>query len=101
MKNNIELPENEIAEFCRKNYIIKLSIFGSALRDDFNDNSDIDILVEFDKNHIPGFIKLANIQNTLSKLLGGREVDIRTPNDLSPYIRDKVLNTAEVKYVQG
>ena len=100
MENKIKLPKDKIAKFCQENYIIKLSLFGSVLRNDFNENSDIDILVEFDKNHIPGFIRLANIQNTLSKLLGGREVDIRTPNDLSPYIRDKVLNTTEVQYVQ-
>ena len=101
MNKKIKSPKEKIIEFCKENFIIKLSLFGSALRDDFNDNSDIDILVEFDKNHIPGFIRLANIQNTLSKLLGGREVDIRTPNDLSPYIRDRVLSTAEVQYVQG
>ena len=101
MNKKIKLPKEKIIEFCKENFIIKLSLSGSALRDDFNDNSDIDILVEFNKNHIPGFIRLANIQNTLSKLLGGREVDIRTPNDLSPYIRDRVLSTAEVQYVQG
>lgn len=101
MNGKINLPKEKIAEFCKSNYIIKLSLFGSILRDDFNETSDIDVLVEFDKNHIPGFIKLANIQTVLSKLLGGREVDIRTPNDLSPYIREKVLNTAEVQYVQG
>ena len=101
MENKIKLSKDKIARFCQENNIIKLSLFGSVLRNDFNENSDIDILVEFDKNHIPGFIRLANIQNNLSKLLGGREIDIRTPNDLSPYIRDKVLNTAEVQYVQG
>ncbi len=101
MENKIELPKDKIAKFCQENHIIKLSLFGSVLRKDFAKNSDVDVLVEFDKNHIPGFIRLANIQSTLSKLLGGREVDIRTPNDLSPYIRDRVLNTAEVQYVQG
>lgn len=101
MHKKIKLSKEKIIEFCKENYIIKLSIFGSVLRDDFNENSDIDVLVEFEQNHIPGFIRLANIQNTLSRLLGGREVDIRTPSDLSPYIRDKVLRIAEVQYVQG
>ncbi len=100
MENKINLSKDKIARFCEENHIIKLSFFGSILRSDFSENSDIDVLVEFDKNHIPGFIRLANIQNALSKLFGGREIDIRTPNDLSPYIRDKVLNTAEVQYVQ-
>jgi predicted nucleotidyltransferase len=101
MDSKIKLSKDKIAQFCQENHIIKLSLFGSILRNDFNESSDIDILVEFDKNHIPGFIRLANIQNTLSTLLGGKEVDLRTPNDLSPYIRDKVLSTAEVQYVQG
>jgi predicted nucleotidyltransferase len=101
MDSKIKLSKDKIAQFCQENHIIKLSLFGSILRNDFNESSDIDILVEFDKNHIPGFIRLSNIQNALSKLLGGKEIDIRTPNDLSPYIRDKILNTAEVQYVQG
>ena len=101
MESKIKLSKDKIAKFCQENHIVKFSLFGSVIRNDFNENSDIDILVEFDKNHIPGFIRLANIQNALSKLLGGKEVDIRTPNDLSPYIRDRVLSTAEVQYVQG
>lgn len=101
MKEKIRLPKEKIAEFCKENNIIKFSIFGSVLRDDFNENSDIDILVEFDKNHIPGFIRLANIQRKLSELLGGKLVDIRTPSELSPYFRDKVIKVAEVQYVQG
>jgi len=101
MNKKIKLPKEKIIEFCKENFIIKLSLFGSALRDDFNDNSDIDILVEFDKDHIPGFIRLANIQRKLSDLLGGKNVDVRTPNELSPYFRDKVLEAAEVQYVQG
>lgn len=101
MNQKIKLPKEKIIEFCKENFIIKLSLFGSVLRDDFNDNSDIDILVEFDKNHTPGFIRLANIQRRLSDLLGGKNVDVRTPNELSPYFRDKVLEAAEVQYVQG
>ena len=100
MNREFDLPKDKIAEFCKSNYIIKLSLFGSVLRDDFNETSDIDILVEFDKGHIPGFIRLANIANQLSEILEGKKVDIRTPNELSPYFRDKVLESAEVKYVQ-
>lgn len=101
MKSKIKLSKEKIAKFCKENHIIKLSLFGSILRDDFNENSDIDILIEFDTNYIPGFIRLANIQRKLSDLLDGKNIDIRTPNELSPYFRDKVLEAAEVQYVQG
>src|SRR3989338_7011340 len=100
MNQKIKLSKEKIIEFCKENYIIKLSLFGSILRDDFNENSDIDILVEFDKNHVPGFIKLAKMTSKLSKLIGGKKVDIRTPNELSPYFRERVLQSAEVQYVQ-
>ena len=100
-KNKIDLPEDKIVEFCKNNHIYKLAIFGSVLREDFHNESDIDFLVEFENGHTPGFIRLADIELELSKLLGGKKVDIRTPEDLSKYFRDEVLSTAEVKYVQG
>jgi len=71
------------------------------LRSDFNENSDIDILVEFEPEHIPGLFGMARLERELSKLLGGRKVDLRTPEDLSRYFREEVLNEAEVQYAQG
>lgn len=100
-KLKIDFPEDKIASFCQKNHIYKLAIFGSALREDFHAGSDIDFLVEFEKGYTPGFIRLADMEIELSKLLGGKKVDIRTPEDLSKYFRDEVLSNAEVKYVQG
>ena len=58
----IEFPKEEIEEFCKKHSIRKLSLFGSALRDDFTSESDLDILVEFDPDHIPGLIRLAGME---------------------------------------
>ncbi|MBK5101826.1 MAG: nucleotidyltransferase domain-containing protein, partial [Desulfobacteraceae bacterium] len=78
----IEIPDEKIGEFCKKHHILKLSLFGSALRDDFDSKSDLDLLVEFDPNHIPGLIRLAGMENELSDILG-RKVDIRTAQDLS------------------
>lgn len=100
-KLKIDFPKDKIADFCQKNHIYKLAIFGSVLREDFHAESDIDFLVEFEKGHTPGFIRLADMEMELSKLLGGKKVDIRTPEDLSKYFRDEVLSNAEVKYVQG
>jgi len=97
----INLPKRKLAEFCRQNNIVKLALFGSVLREDFRPDSDIDVLVEFEKGHVPGFMQLASMERELSSLLGGRKVDIRTPQDLSPYFRDEVLVGAEVQYARA
>ena len=96
----IPIPKQPLAEFCRRNHIRKLSLFGSALRPDFGDQSDIDVLVEFDPAHVPGFFGLARMEQELSAMIGGRRVDLRTPEDLSRYFRDEVLQTARLQYAQ-
>lgn len=94
-----KIPAKEkIADFCKSHHIRKLSIFGSVLRDDFGPESDIDVLIEFEPESIPGFFRLVEMEEELSELFG-RKVDIRTPGDLSRYFRDKVLETAEVQYL--
>ena len=97
-KAKITIPSEEIAEFCKKNHIRKLSLFGSVLRDDFSSDSDIDFLVEFEVGKIPGLIGLSRMERELSEMLGGRKVDLRTPQDLSKYFRQEVLARAEVQY---
>jgi predicted nucleotidyltransferase len=99
-KLTIDLSQERIAEFCRRNHIRKLSVFGSFLREDFGGDSDIDILVEFSPDHIPGLIRLAGMENELTSILG-RKVDIRTAEDLSRYFRNEVIESAEVKYAEG
>jgi len=96
-KARVSFPQQKIAEFCRKHHIKKLAVFGSVLRPDFREDSDIDVLVEFDPNHIPG-LAFFSMQDELSEILG-RKVDLNTPNFLSKYFRDKVLQEAEVQYV--
>ncbi len=93
------LDSEQIESFCRKHYITKLALFGSVLRDDFTPDSDIDVLVEFDPEHIPGLITLAGMEIELSKLVGGRRVDMKTPLSISRYFRDEVLEEAEALYV--
>jgi len=97
---NIDVPKDRIAAFCRRYHIRELSFFGSVIRADFRPDSDVDVLVEFEEGHTPGFIRLAEIEMELSSLLGGRAVDLRTPDDLSRYFRDDVVASAEVQYVQ-
>jgi uncharacterized protein len=93
----ISFPKKKIAAFCRKHHIKKLAVFGSALRPDFHPDSDIDVLVEFEPDHIPG-LAFFTMEDELSKILG-RKVDFNTPQFLSKYFRDKVIQEAEVQYV--
>ncbi|MDO9578668.1 MAG: nucleotidyltransferase domain-containing protein [Candidatus Cloacimonadales bacterium] len=94
----IIIGKERLHEFCRTNNIRKLSLFGSALRDELKPNSDIDLLVEFDVDHIPGLLKLAALEIQLSEFLG-RKVDLRTPAELSKYFRDDVISIARELYV--
>jgi len=93
-------PRDEVAAFCRRHHICKLSLFGSVLRDDYGPKSDIDVLVEFEPGHVPGFFRLFDMEEELSALLEGRKVDLRTPQDLSQYFRDEVVASAEVQYAE-
>lgn len=95
----IQVPQEKIEEFCKKYFIIKLSFFGSVLRDDFHENSDIDVLVEFDKEHSPGLIRFAGMEIELTNLFN-KKVDLRSPGDLSRYFRDEVVRNAKPFYVQ-
>ena len=96
--NQINLDRVAIARFCRENHIHKLSLFGSVLRDDFGPQSDIDVLIEFQPGCESGLLGMAAMENELSVLLGGRKVDLRTPQDLSRYFREKVTSSAQVFY---
>jgi predicted nucleotidyltransferase len=100
---NIDLciPKESLDTFCRSNGIRRLSVFGSALRSDFRPDSDIDVLVEFDPERIPGLLGMAHMERELSALLGGRKVDLRTPEDISRYFRKQVIAQAEVQYAAG
>jgi predicted nucleotidyltransferase len=98
MKPHIEIPQEKLAAFCRRNRIRKLSFFGSVLREDFGLQSDVDVLVEFEPDAIIGFFGLYDVEQELSRILGGRKVDLHTPGGLSRYIRDRVLAEAEVQY---
>lgn len=98
----IEIPQDKIADFCRRHHIQKLSLFGSVMRDDFGPESDVDVLVEFAPGHAPGLFRLAGMEFELAEILGGgRKVDMNTPRSLSRYFRDKVLAEAQVQYVRG
>lgn len=100
IEDRLQIPRNKLAAFCRRSHIRKMSLFGSALREDFGPESDVDILVEFEPGQSVGLIRLAGMEIELSDILG-RKVDLRTPGDLSRYFRQEILDSAEVQYAEG
>ena len=102
MTPQIAIPQKEIAGFCRKHNIRKLSLFGSVLRDDFGPDSDIDVLVEFDPEVKYGLFDMVRIQDELAAIIG-RPVDLLERSGVETsenYIRRKhILSSAETVYV--
>lgn len=94
LKNIKGFHVNVFKSFCKKHNIKKLSFFGSVLDNNFNEKSDIDILIEFEKDKTPGLILFTKIESELSGYFNGRKVDLRTPRELSPYFRDDVIKEA-------
>ena len=83
--------------FCKRNHVRRLAFFGSVLRDDFGPESDVDVLVEFEPGHVPGFACF-DLQEELAAILG-RRVDLHTKGSLSRYFRDEVDREAQDQYV--
>ena len=96
MSARIKLDQEKIADFCRRHHIKRLALFGSVLRDDFGPDSDVDVLVEFEPGHVPGW-EFFSFEEELSQLLD-RKVDLNTLGFLSRYFRDRVMKEAEVQY---
>lgn len=97
---HIDLPVAEIASLCREYQVEELSLFGSVLRDDFRNDSDIDMLVLFEPNALIGLLELAAFQRKLSDLIH-RKVDLVSKSGLKEVIRSDVLNSARVIYAQN
>lgn len=97
MPVQIQADPEQIAAFCRRHHITKLAFFGSVLREDFGPESDVDVLVEFDPDYIPGLLGVAGMEFELSDILG-RKADMRTARDLSKFFRDDVVRHAVVQY---
>jgi uncharacterized protein len=93
----IRLQKSKIESFCRKYHIVYLALFGSVLTSNFTKKSDVDVLVRFEKKHIPHLFNIVKMESELSDIIGC-PVDLKTPNDLSPYFRDDVLMKAKTIY---
>lgn len=94
----IPISQKKIEKYCYENYISKMLLFGSVLTESFSDESDIDVLVEFRQGFKPGLFDMARIQMELKELFNGRNIDLKTPKELSRYFRDQVLDEAEIVY---
>jgi predicted nucleotidyltransferase len=97
----IHVDRERLAAFCRRHHIRRLALFGSALRKEFGPDSDVDVLVEFEPEHVPGLLGIARLERELSTIFDGRKVDLRTPEDLSRYFRADVIAEAELQYAEG
>jgi hypothetical protein len=97
MSPQVVVDQTRLAEFCRRHHIRRLSFFGSVLGESFRPESDVDVLVEFEPEHVPGLLTLAGLEIELSELLG-RKADVRTAEDLSRYFRDEVVAKAQLMY---
>ena len=91
MAAKISLEPGILEEFCRRHHIRKLAFFGSVVRDDFRPDSDVDVLIEFDSSHRPGMVRMHEIEQELSRMLGGHRVDLINPRYLNRRIRYRVL----------
>lgn len=98
MKNiDILLGNKLLEEYCKANGIKKLSLFGSYLKNNYNGESDVDLLVEFEGDTEYGLLDIARMERELSKMIG-KKVDLRTAEELSSYFRDTIVKEAVVKY---
>ena len=92
MRPPIEELTPQLSGLCREYHIQRLSLFGSAARDEMHEDSDVDLLVEFESGHAPSFKRLAHLRKDLERILGTKRVDIATPSILrNPYRRKAIL----------
>lgn len=97
----IDVPYAEIEAFCRKWHVCEFSLFGSVLRDDFRPDSDIDVLITFDKDARVSLWDMNEMEEELVHLFG-RSVDLLTKNGLrNPFRRHSILNNRRIVYAAG
>lgn len=100
MHTVLNFQDPAVQKFCESHRIRKLALFGSQAKGTAGPDSDVDLLVDFEPDNVPGLFGMATLEDELSQLLGGRKVDLRTARDLSRYFRDEVVRTAQVQYAR-
>ena len=96
----LHLDEQTLKLFCESHRIRSLALFGSQAKGTARADSDVDLLVDFEPDGVPGLMGMAALEDELSALVGGRKVDLRTPHDLSRHFRDEVVRSAQVQYAR-
>ena len=96
-KKPLLINKKKIAAFCQRRHVASLALFGSILTPQFSPKSDVDVLVKFEKKHIPSLFDMVDIEEELSTIVG-RKVDLKTAEDLSHYFRDEVVAEAKTLY---
>jgi predicted nucleotidyltransferase len=91
---------SQLSELCGRYHVRKLALYGSALRGEDGPESDIDLIVEFLPGKTPGLLTIARMQRELSSIYG-KNVDLRTPQELSRYFRDEVMNNSRIQYAHA
>ncbi len=99
VSSRISIPADAVRDFCVRNHVRRLALFGSVLRDDFTDRSDVDVLIEYEPGKTPGLAFFRH-QRELAKLLG-RDIDLNTPRFLGRYYEDHVRREALPIYEQA
>ncbi len=97
VRRNIDIQRDRLAELCRRHRIRRLSLFGSALRDDFAPDSNVDLLVEFEPGYSPGW-DIIHVEKDLSRLFDRRTVDIVNPKFLNLRLKRRILESAVLEY---
>lgn len=99
-RTRVDLPMQRIEEFCRKHAVEEFSLFGSVLRDDFDPNSDVDVLIALKPGEQMTPEKYLDMRDELSAMFGGREIDLVQKRLLkNPFRRHEILRTRQVLYV--
>lgn len=96
----LNIDDCTVRKFCESHSIRRLSLFGSQAKGTARPESDVDLLVDFEPNNVPGLLCMAAMEEEFSTLLGGRKVDLRTARDLSRHFRDEIVRTAQVQYAR-
>lgn len=100
MPIKISFDSQKLLEFCEQQKVKRLALFGSVLRDDFTPTSDVDVLVEFEEGQTPSLLWWPDMIEKLSKIFGGRRIDLVTPRSLNPRLKVAILAEAVNQYVQ-
>ena len=99
MNPQLSVPKDAIRAFCRTHSVRQLSVFGSAVRDDFGQDSDVDVLIDIAPGSRVGLVKLQRMRDELAVIFG-RPVDLLTPDGLNRHIKDEVLRSAEIIHAE-